>query len=75
MNAARRKELSKAIDLIEQAKEIISAVAEEEREAYENLPEGLQESEMGEKMNEIADDLEYVDLDEVVDTIQEIIER
>lgn len=75
MNAARRKELSKAIDLIEQAKEIISAVAEEEREAYENLPEGLQESEMGEKMNEIADDLEYVDLDEVIDTIQEIIER
>ena len=75
MNAARRKELSKAIDLIEQAKEIISAVAEEEREAYYNLPEGLQESEMGEKMNEIADDLEYVDLDEVVDTIQEIIER
>lgn len=75
MNAARRKELSKAIDLIEQAKEIISAVAEEEREAYDNLPEGLQESEMGEKMNEIADDLEYIDLDEVVDTIQEIIER
>ena len=75
MNAARRKELSKAIDLIEQAKEIISAVAEEEREAYDNLPEGLQESEMGEKMNEIADELEYVDLDEVVDTIQEIIER
>ena len=75
MNAARRKELSKAIDLIEQAKEIISAVAEEEREAYDNLPEGLQESEMGEKMNEIVDDLEYVDLDEVVDTIQEIIER
>lgn len=75
MNAARRKELNKAIDLIEQAKEIISAVAEEEREAYDNLPEGLQESEMGEKMNEIADDLEYVDLDEVIDTIQEIIER
>ena len=75
MNAARRKELSKAIDLIEQAKEIISAGAEEEREAYDNLPEGLQESEMGEKMNEIADELEYVDLDEVVDTIQEIIER
>lgn len=75
MNAARRKELSKAIDLIEQAKEIISAVAEEEREAYDNLPEGLQESEMGEKMNEIADDLEYIDLEEVVDTIQEIIER
>ena len=75
MNAARRKELSKAIDLIEQAKEIISAVAEEEREAYDNLPEGLQESEMGEKMNEIADDLEYVDLDEVVDTIEEIMQR
>lgn len=74
MNAARRKELIKAIDLIEQAKEIISAVAEEEREAYDNIPEGLQESEMGEKMNETADDLEYV-LDEVVDTIQEIIER
>lgn len=75
MNYERRKELRKAIDLIEQAKEIISLVAEQEQEAYDNLPEGLQEAEQGEKMYEIINDLEYVDLDEIVENIQDIIDR
>ena len=75
MNYERRKELKKAIDLIEQAKEIISLMAEQEQEAYDNLPEGLQEAEQGEKMYEIINDLEYVDLDEIVENIQDIIDR
>lgn len=75
MNYERRKELKKAIDLIEQAKEIISLVAEQEQEAYDNLPESLQEAEQGEKMYEIINDLEYVDLDEIIENIQDIIDR
>lgn len=41
MNRQRRKELGKAFDMIEQAKEIIEAVKEEEKESYENLPDNF----------------------------------
>lgn len=50
MNKARRKELEKAKDLLEQAQSIIEAVQEEEQEAFDNMPEGLQSSERGEQM-------------------------
>lgn len=38
-------------------------MAEQERESFDNLPEGLQASERGEAMEENADDLEYADTD------------
>lgn len=42
MNNERRKRLEKAIDLIEQAKDIIDGVHDDEVEAYDNLPESIQ---------------------------------
>lgn len=75
MNKARRKELERAIELLEQAKEIIEAVTEEEQEAYDNLPESIQYGERGEAMEEIISDLEYIDIEEITDTLQDIIER
>ena len=60
MNAQRRKEIAKAIALIEDAIAILDSVAEEEREAYDNLPESLQYSERGERMEECAEAIEYV---------------
>lgn len=60
MNKVRRKQLADAMELIEQVQAIITEVAEEEREAFENLPEGLQASERGEKMEETADFLEEI---------------
>lgn len=50
MNRQRRKELEKAFDMIEQAKEIIEAVKEEEEESYENLPDNFRYGERGEEM-------------------------
>lgn len=50
MNKQRRKELGKAFDMIEQAKEIIEAVKEEEEESYENLPDNFRYGERGEEM-------------------------
>lgn len=64
MNDARRKKLDYANALIEQAQSIIEGVAEEELEAFNNLPEGLQESERGQQMEQNAEFL-----DEIVDTI------
>lgn len=76
MNARRRKELQKAMELIEQAWAIVEAVKEEEIEAFENLPEGLQRSAQGEAMEEIAYGLEDVvgTLEEQAEYLNEIIE-
>lgn len=49
MNNKRRKELKEIIELIDQARLRLEAVADEEEEAYYNLPDSLQESERGEK--------------------------
>lgn len=51
MNKERRAKLQKAIDLIED-------VIGEEQDAYDNMPESLQYSEKGEKMDEGIDSLE-----------------
>ena len=74
MNKARRKEIARAIELIEQACEILEAVRDEEQEAFDNMPENLQGSERGEAMEgyigaieEIMDYLDTSSLQEIVD--------
>lgn len=76
MNAQRRKEIAKAIALIEDAIAILDRVAEEEREAYDNLPESLQYSERGERMEECAEAIEYVssELTDQIDSLNDAIE-
>lgn len=71
MNNQRRKDIRKAIELmneamaaLEQAKSIMETAGEEEREAYENLPESIQDGERGKKMSENC----YT-IDNVVDSI------
>ena len=45
MNKARRKELERAIELMEEARDIIEDCKAEEEEYIENMPENLQYSE------------------------------
>lgn len=66
MNKPRRKELQKALDMINDARDIIEAMKYEEQDAYDNLPEGIQDSERGEQMDENISDLE-----EVMDGLEE----
>lgn len=54
MNKARRNEIARAQALLADAQQILYAVADEESDAYDNLPESIQSSELGEKMNEYA---------------------
>jgi hypothetical protein len=58
-------------------KEELEQVRDEEQEAYNNLPEGIQYSERGETMQENADELDSIltDLENVIDSINEIIEK
>lgn len=77
MNKQRRKWLEDVISKIEEAQSEIQSMAEEERESFDNMPEGLQEGERGQLISENADDLESVDSDfeSLLDTLREILER
>ena len=75
MNKTRRKYLAEAIDLLGTAQTILENVIDEEQEAFDNMPDGLQCSERGETMEEtiynLQDILDNVESAQV--TITEII--
>lgn len=58
MNKQRRVRLGKVLELLEQASEELNQIAEEEREAFDNLPLSIQESERGCVIDENASILE-----------------
>ena len=62
MNKEQRKRLQNALD-------IITEIAEEEREKYDNMSEYFPDSEKTEKLEENADNL-----DEAVGYIEEVLE-
>lgn len=73
MNNARRKEIDKLTAQIEEIKEVIEALRDEEQEAFDNMPESLQDGERGEKMQSAIDALEYAadDLQECLDHLSD----
>ncbi len=73
MNNQNRKELKTAIALIEQAREIIERMKEEEQTKFDNLSEGLQQTEQGVKFEETVSTFEDVcsELSEAVTSIEE----
>ena len=58
MNKQQRKELSDMLKVIEFYVNDLNEMAEEEQAKYDNMPEGLQESEQGQTISEAADTLE-----------------
>ena len=52
MDKERRERISEAVGLIHQAREILEEVLDEEQKCYESLPEGMQNGEKGEQMQE-----------------------
>ena len=58
MNANDRKELSEIISQLEELKERAQNLADNEREKFDNLSEGLQASERGQAIELAADELE-----------------
>lgn len=76
MNQARRKRLNTIISQLEDLQTQIEEVTEEEREAFDNMPESIQGSEKGEQMEEFIQSLEdaSADVDSVIEKIQEVTE-
>lgn len=77
MNIKRRRKILQVICALEEQLEQIESVCEEEQEAYDNLPEGIQGSDRGDTMYEIIDGMEsaYSDLKDIISNLQEIVER
>ena len=77
MNKSRRKELSRIAEELENLREDLDAVASEEREAYDNLPESLQESDRCCAMEEAADELDDIcsELDELRQRIESVVDE
>lgn len=76
MNNTRRKEIDKLTAQIEEIKEAIEALRDEEQEAFDNMPESLQDGERGERMQSAVEALEYAadDLQECLDHLSEATE-
>lgn len=77
MNKERRKKLAKALELMQEADAILEEVKEEEEEeAFDNLPESIQDSDRGETMQgyieTIDDTRDY--LSDAVDTLADQLE-
>ena len=58
MNKARRNRIAEVQSQLETLKQEIDSILEEEQEAYDNMPESLQNGERGEAMQEAIDALE-----------------
>ncbi len=73
MNNQKRKELNKAIELLEQAQSIVESVLEDEDFGFNNLTDGLQQTIRGQEMEAAIDNMnEALDsIDEAIGAIEE----
>ena len=73
MNKDRRKRIQELKDKLLDILTEIEGIKDEEQEAYDNLPESLQDGEKGDKMSEAVDNLDsaYSSLEEVGEYLDE----
>lgn len=77
MNNLRRKTLANICNQLDLLKEELQLdVIDSEQEAFNNIPESLQESERGQKMEEIISYLEYAfcELQSAIDNINSVLD-
>ena len=73
MNNSRRKELEKAVNLLEEAQSIIENCRDEEQDYLDNMPENLQSSEKHDMAEEAVNNLESACeyLSDVIDNVND----
>lgn len=73
MNANQRKVLNEAVAALNTAADLIRDVGGEEDDKFNNLSEGLQQSERGQRMEEVARDLIDAadELDGIISRVEE----
>lgn len=58
MNNSKRKELSKIKAMLDDAKNKIESIIDEEQDCFDNLTEGLQQTAMGQAMEDAIGNME-----------------
>lgn len=58
MNKARRISITKIADSLQALKSDVESIQSEEQDAYDNLPESIQDGERGDRMQEAIGNLE-----------------
>lgn len=73
MNNARRKAITKISDKLDQLREELDALMQEEQEYYDVMPEAFQDGEKGERAQEAIDNMDYAltSIQEAVDYLNE----
>lgn len=73
MNAARRKSLAEVTDLLQQAKDLLETVMSDERDAFDNMPDSLRESDRGQEMEAGLDAMDEAvnEIDSAMDQISD----
>lgn len=76
MNKNDRKQIDEWIDKLEEIKYGIEDMQENEQEKLENLPEGIQFGEMGDRMSSAIENLEYAasSIGEAIDYLNDAME-
>lgn len=77
MNAKRRKELAKVVEHMAQVRAELEAILEQEQDAYDNLPESIQDSMRGDEMEDIVETMETIaqELEDSENELTEIVEQ
>ena len=75
MNKTRRKALEKVQDKLLEAQADLQWIREEEEDAFDNLPESIQDSEKGESMQEAISTMEEIDssIQDAIDSLSELV--
>lgn len=73
MNKQRRQDLLDVSALLSEASDRLNEIREEEQEAFDNMPEGLQCSSRGETMQEAIDTMDEwsSDIEDIKNRIEE----
>ena len=77
MNKPRRQKLQLIIDKLEELKDELDGLTDEEQDAYDNLPEPIQMSDRGQAIDEGIDELRTAldAIDETIECIADAIEE
>ena len=73
MNKTRRKQLSEITEQLQGLRDLIEQLQEEEQEGFDNLPEGLQQGDRGQAMEQATEQMGTAldSIDEAVQALEE----
>ena len=74
MNKQDRKEICEIMNILSDAQSRIESLGEQEQEKFDNLSEGLQQAERGQKMEDDASTINDIanDLNDIIEALQEL---